>query len=413
VVDEIKKWLRAIAQQPESDLPRLVFADWLEELGETEWARGVRLQVAAADQPSWSEEAIRAEYFGHIPDTYYPPHYPMLDSRTAVWDSHMDRGICASIVVRNVYAFLEVADELFEAVPITSMSLPTSDRMTWQEFTRRPWLRQVQRIEFYGISTPIEAVRVFAESEALPALGEICFQRTSGDAMPAVLEHLARSPLGRQLKAMELASGDFNQDWAESFDEFGDAHRLESLVFTRFALRDEGWDQLCQSTLLARLKRLRFVMCRFNTALFNRLMSSPLTQIHELGLARCEIEDLRSVGRLTQTVKHLDLSGSVWRGKVPNWGSKCRLEQLHVLSLAKARFSGRPVFYDAGLWSGLQAIDLALSSWSETDRLLEMPPMPNLIAIRLPPTRDSITSDLRDRFGDLVAPTPEMRRDPE
>src|SRR5262245_30109619 len=39
-------FLRAICDQPADDAPRLVYADWLEERGDPERARFIRLQVA-------------------------------------------------------------------------------------------------------------------------------------------------------------------------------------------------------------------------------------------------------------------------------------------------------------------------------------------------------------------------------
>ncbi len=41
----------SILLEPEEDLPRLVFADWLEEHGQTEWAEFIRVQIEAETTP--------------------------------------------------------------------------------------------------------------------------------------------------------------------------------------------------------------------------------------------------------------------------------------------------------------------------------------------------------------------------
>lgn len=43
-------FLRAICENPEDDLPRLVFADWLEEHGETEQAEMIRRMIATGEE---------------------------------------------------------------------------------------------------------------------------------------------------------------------------------------------------------------------------------------------------------------------------------------------------------------------------------------------------------------------------
>ena len=40
--------LRAVAAEPDEDLPRLVYADWLDDHGRAEWAEFIRAQVRLA-----------------------------------------------------------------------------------------------------------------------------------------------------------------------------------------------------------------------------------------------------------------------------------------------------------------------------------------------------------------------------
>ena len=59
-LDDREAFLRGIFADPENDLPRLVFADWLDERGESAWAELIRLQCEfqfPADRPRrvWDE----------------------------------------------------------------------------------------------------------------------------------------------------------------------------------------------------------------------------------------------------------------------------------------------------------------------------------------------------------------------
>jgi uncharacterized protein (TIGR02996 family) len=56
---EADAFLDAIFDAPDDDTPRLVFADWLEEHDQENYARFIRLQCAAARERFWSDEANR------------------------------------------------------------------------------------------------------------------------------------------------------------------------------------------------------------------------------------------------------------------------------------------------------------------------------------------------------------------
>ncbi|MBY0456711.1 MAG: TIGR02996 domain-containing protein [Gemmataceae bacterium] len=52
-------FLDAIFEHPEDDTPRLVYADWLQEHGQENYAQFIRLQCAAAQEKLWSDAANR------------------------------------------------------------------------------------------------------------------------------------------------------------------------------------------------------------------------------------------------------------------------------------------------------------------------------------------------------------------
>ena len=50
-LDQREAFLKAIFDAPADDLPRLVFADWLDERGESAWAELIRLQCSMHRSP--------------------------------------------------------------------------------------------------------------------------------------------------------------------------------------------------------------------------------------------------------------------------------------------------------------------------------------------------------------------------
>jgi uncharacterized protein (TIGR02996 family) len=133
-------FIRAILEDPADDAPRLVYADWLDEHGQSERAEFVRIQCDQAyvglpkrgltkrelDHLSapgfdWTEQAAKdigvacakLRWDGH-------------DSFSWQWDGEWSvtwsRGFVASIALPTA-AFIEHAAELFRAHPITAVRL--------------------------------------------------------------------------------------------------------------------------------------------------------------------------------------------------------------------------------------------------------------------------------------------------
>ena len=59
---EREAFLRAIFADPDNDMPRLVFADWLDDQGESDWAELIRLQCEIANKQQSGETISRAKY---------------------------------------------------------------------------------------------------------------------------------------------------------------------------------------------------------------------------------------------------------------------------------------------------------------------------------------------------------------
>jgi uncharacterized protein (TIGR02996 family) len=113
--------LKAVIADPDDDAPRLIYADWLDEQGQSERAEFIRVQVAltaiAADDPRRRQLAERERQFAT--ENLLPALPPLLRD----WSFH--RGF----VDRVTYAaadFLRGGADIFRAAPVRHLRLITA-----------------------------------------------------------------------------------------------------------------------------------------------------------------------------------------------------------------------------------------------------------------------------------------------
>jgi uncharacterized protein (TIGR02996 family) len=107
-------FLAAIAARPDDDLPRLIFADWLDERGETDRAEFIRLQcsavrgdVYAGSRAAKLEACHRREWLADLAEVYH---------------AEFRRGFAEHLVL-PAGTFLAKGDELRRRTPVRSVAL--------------------------------------------------------------------------------------------------------------------------------------------------------------------------------------------------------------------------------------------------------------------------------------------------
>jgi uncharacterized protein (TIGR02996 family) len=141
------EFLRAIRAAPESDGPRLVFADWLDENGDADRAEFVRVQCALARLPA--DDPRRGE---------------LADRETGLRDAHgrawagpvrglveeyeFRRGFVEAVTL-DARAFLSSADELFRLAPVRRVRLSGVQRVLG-ELVASPTLELVDELDLCG-----------------------------------------------------------------------------------------------------------------------------------------------------------------------------------------------------------------------------------------------------------------------
>ena len=116
--DDYRAILRSICEEPQSDLPRLVAADWLEEHGHENRAEFIRDQVAGVNRPV---PTFVAEQFGGNPNQY---DHTLITSGVgaSIILYHCRRGFVWSVQV-GLGEFCRLAPALFAASPIEHVAI--------------------------------------------------------------------------------------------------------------------------------------------------------------------------------------------------------------------------------------------------------------------------------------------------
>ena len=419
-MDEAVALRATIAAHPEADLPRLVYADWLEDGGDDTQAAFIRTQVQLAHEAAWSPLAVRCRH--HTPEvlTGKPWRHtlPAVSPRIAAWhpETPFRRGAPDWLVVRDLASFLDDAGRLFDLAPITTLSLPTSSLDYWQDFARQPWLRQVRALHFYGVSTPIEPLRVLANAVNASGIEDLTLERTSGPAFPVVLSDLFQSDLGKRLKRLDLRAGGENDgEWIEALETLPQRHPLESLELRAMELRHYGVRRLTASRVFKNLRRFLYSNDRINTSSLRVLLRRENHRAYEdlnftRVLANREEAEVIAGSPISGHIKRLDLSNNPLN-RLEGWAKSKWFQGLNSLSLRDCMLDGQALEEIAGMccWPTLAELDLRGNVLRNAafESLLTHDPPAGLTALRLTrkpstPYGETLESKLQEHFRGAV-----------
>lgn len=165
MLEEREAFLRAIFDAPDDDLPRLVYADWLEERGEEVAASAIRLSIACFRANRDAERAERLHHFQRLK-----------------WEN-------PEALSRHDGLFRNVLhpgrDQARHSAELTAGELaePDSFRATAVE---RPWLFAVRRLELRTGTGRINDLRPFDTIYTSVALRNVVELDLAGEETPVV-----------------------------------------------------------------------------------------------------------------------------------------------------------------------------------------------------------------------------------
>jgi uncharacterized protein (TIGR02996 family) len=245
--------LRAIIDDPEDDVPRLVLADWLEEHGDAARGEFIRVQI---ERERLGRPAASC-HFGavHNPALLTPDQVRRRDELLArekeLWDDHEEawqaelpvlsgidwsyprRGFVEEVTAESYRAFRTHAGRLFDLTPLRGLCFGPSGR-----FPGPPHLKAESGLRL-------------AEFPALARLRHLEFHGSSlGDRGASAL---ARSPHVANLVSLEMSMSLVDDAGAAALAESPHLGNLRGLLLYMNRIGDAGASALARSRTLRRL----------------------------------------------------------------------------------------------------------------------------------------------------------------
>jgi uncharacterized protein (TIGR02996 family) len=227
---------QAILTNPDDDVPRLVYADWLEEHDDSEYARFIRTQVQLARVPEYHPLHVRLwwEERGLVTGLPFRSRLSGLPGALARSCQDYRRGFPWQVSTESLTDFLAAAPELFAHVPIQALSLRAEYRAPPPDLaplTASPWLARLRHLEVSLARLPAREIQKLQQSPHAANLVDLAFKYAGIE--PDGVAALLTPPLVGQLEALTLASNPISlRDLIPAIQGPGEPHRLRSLAFS-------------------------------------------------------------------------------------------------------------------------------------------------------------------------------------
>jgi uncharacterized protein (TIGR02996 family) len=164
--------LRSVIDSPEDDVPRLVFADWLEEHGETQRAEFIRVGCEFERLPK--ESPRRQQLDGWLTamasTKYAEAWYAELPTLRGIKWTDFRRGFVESANVQVANSFLNAQEQIFAAAPINSLTFQLVKPQELEEVLASPLLRRLRKLNLSGNHIGDDGVELVAACPYLTGL---------------------------------------------------------------------------------------------------------------------------------------------------------------------------------------------------------------------------------------------------
>ncbi|HKA05641.1 MAG TPA: TIGR02996 domain-containing protein [Gemmataceae bacterium] len=249
-------FLRSILASPDDDAPRLVYADWLDENGDSNRAEFIRLQIrlarSLAGDPDLAELKARADDLGR---THHVEWLNRLPDRPGVHWEIFHRGFISAVRFDTPDAFFGSARNVFRAAPIEEVRL---HHFYWPDASRLAESRHLDRVRILDLNDGNrignKGVEALMLSPQLANLRELKLGRNSLGS--AAARAIADSRHVRGLRLLKLERNDMFDDALRFLAESAKLSGLEVLDMERTRTGDDGVKALAKSKHLTHLQLL-------------------------------------------------------------------------------------------------------------------------------------------------------------
>jgi uncharacterized protein (TIGR02996 family) len=308
--------LLGIRTAPDDDLPRLAYADWLEENGDPDRAEYIRLQcrLAKLDSDEYDHQPlqVRAWKLEEANRQRWQAELPVL--RGIQWDSYRRRGLVESVSASSYKAFVTHAGAIRQAIHLRGLSLDLASG--FRTFRAPECLAGLEELWLWGRGgLHPDCVRALARCAPLAGLKALYLsgqgvqtegvvelagsphlawlERLSLNANPATgpmgAASLARSPHLTRLTDLDLFN---NQLGNSGLAYLAQMDGLRRLMLNSNSITDDAIVLLAHSPHMANLRQLSLDDNRIGAAGVAALAGSSVLQaLHRLSLSGNSIGD--------------------------------------------------------------------------------------------------------------------------
>ena len=251
-----RPFLAAILDAPDDDAPRLVYADWLDERGDSERAEFIRLDVRVARMssadPEWAAvhrrvAELRQPNFQEWVDRL--PQFPGVH-----WEA-FTRGFISVVRFETPAAYFDHAPAVFAASPIREVRL---HNFHFQDCPRLADSRPLRRVRVLDLNDGNRIANKGAEalfrSENLANLTVLLLGNNLLGSAGA--RSVAEAPYMRGLERLRIDRNDIYDDGVRFLAASERFTRVRSLDVSRTRVGDPGVEALARSRGVRRLQSL-------------------------------------------------------------------------------------------------------------------------------------------------------------
>lgn len=253
--------LRAIADEPHDDLPRLAYADWLEENGDLDRAEFIRVQCRLAEMSPLDPERLMLEL----------SERKLLMTNDAEWIKRTLGGVkigclgfaCGFPHISLAGNNLAAIESIPAGMPIGRISVnsppPNADTQLWgseraqEAFSRSTRLAATPQLTIHGISNP-KFMGFLARTPRLPRIRSL--ELLAGNGRDQGLVELARSPHLSRLCRFALHDKQAGDDGLSALAEAPWLSGLKHLHLEMPQATHVGIDAIIRSKMLGGLESL-------------------------------------------------------------------------------------------------------------------------------------------------------------
>jgi uncharacterized protein (TIGR02996 family) len=354
-----RAFLAAILEAPDDDAPRLIYADWLDEQGESDRAEFIRLQVRearmASDDPERPGVHARAEYLGRIHHVEWANRLPQFEG--VHWEV-FHRGFFVAARFDHPDHFFDHAEEVFAANPVQELRLHQFNNTHAPRLADAAQLRGVRTLDLNdGNKIANLGTEALMESRHLGKLTDLRLGRNGLGS--AGVRAIAMSSYARSLRRLRIERNDL-YDGLRYIAESRALTKLQQLDMDRTLTGADSVEFLARTKLVRNLRVLH-------------LSHNPITDRGVIALTKSEA---------MANVRDLFLNGS----QITDAGAAALASSPHLLSLEWLDLRHNQIRDDGAL---------ALLRSPHLDQIRELNLGDNRIS-------DWAADQLRSRFGKRV-----------